>query len=102
MTLSMQVGLDPSDIVSDGDQLPPSQKGTEPPTFGPCLLWPSGCMDQYATWYEGGPWPRPHCASWDPDPLQVGCLVGWGLTALLTQNRSYRACRFVGIFYSKL
>jgi len=22
-------------------------------------------------------------------------LVGWGLTALLTQNRSYRACRFV-------
>jgi len=29
-------------------------------------------------------------------------MVGWGLTALLTQNRSYRACRFVGIFYSKL
>jgi len=25
-------------------------------------------------------------------------LVGWGLTALLTQNRSYRACKFVGIF----
>jgi len=22
-------------------------------------------------------------------------LVGWGLTALLTQNRSYRACKFV-------
>jgi len=34
--------------------------------------------------------------------LLVGWLVGWGLTALLTQNRSYRACRFVGIFYSKL
>ena len=33
---------------------------------------------------------------------QAGWLVGWGLTALLTQNRSYRACRFVGIFYSKL
>jgi len=32
----------------------------------------------------------------------IGWLVGWGLTALLTQNRSYRACRFVGIFYSKL
>jgi len=32
----------------------------------------------------------------------VGWLVGWGLTALLTQNRSYCACRFVGIFYSKL
>jgi len=25
----------------------------------------------------------------------IGWLVGWGLTALLTQNRSYRACRFV-------
>jgi len=25
----------------------------------------------------------------------TGWLVGWGLTALLTQNRSYRACRFV-------
>jgi len=32
----------------------------------------------------------------------AGWLVGWGLTALLTQNRSYHACRFVGIFYSKL
>ena len=31
----------------------------------------------------------------------VGWLVGWGLTALLTQNRSYRACKFVGIFYSR-
>jgi len=33
---------------------------------------------------------------------QVGWLVGWGLTALLTQNKSYRACKFVGIFHSKL
>jgi len=36
------------------------------------------------------------------DGTSEGWLVGWGLTALLTQNRSYRACRFVGIFYSKL
>ena len=34
--------------------------------------------------------------------VQPGWLVGWGLTALLTQDRSYRACRFVGIFYRKL
>jgi len=34
--------------------------------------------------------------------LAANGLVGWGLTALLTQNRSYRAWRFVGIFYSKL
>ena len=33
---------------------------------------------------------------------RLGWLVGWGLTALLTQNRSYRACKFVGIFHSKL
>ena len=36
-----------------------------------------------------------------PCKWQTIRLVGWGLTALLTQNRSYRACRFVGIFYSK-
>ena len=30
-----------------------------------------------------------------------GWFVGWGLTALLTQNRSYRASKFVGIFHSK-
>jgi len=35
--------------------------------------------------------------------MHIACwLDGWGLTALLTRNRSYRACRFVGIFYSKL
>jgi len=39
----------------------------------------------------------------------AGCItivrVGWlgfNGTFILTQNRSYRACRFVGIFYSKL
>jgi len=41
-------------------------------------------------------------AVWWDLRLASGWLVGWGLTALLTQNRSYRACRFVGIFYSKL
>jgi len=30
--------------------------------------------------------------------LAGGWLVGGGLTSLLTQNRSYRACKFVGIF----
>jgi len=33
--------------------------------------------------------------------IVIGWLVGWGLTALLTQNRSYRACKFVGIFEKK-
>jgi len=41
MPLGMQVDLDPSDIVLDGDPALPPQKGTEPPpVFGPCLLWP--------------------------------------------------------------
>ena len=48
---------------------------------------------------------RPSSVALQPSALWVlpfSWLVGWGLTALLTQNRSYRACRFVGIFYSKL
>ena len=49
--------------------------------------------------------PLPMCHLWCLSTYvskDDGWLVGWGLTALLTQNRSYRACRFVGIFYSKL
>jgi len=30
-----------------GTQLP--QKGAQPPIFGPCLLWPNGCMHQDTT-----------------------------------------------------
>ena len=48
MPLGMEVGLGPGDFVLDGTQLP--QKGTHPPIFGPCLLWPNGQMDQDATW----------------------------------------------------
>jgi len=63
MPLGMDVGLDPSDIVLDGDPAPPSENGGRPPPiFGLCLLWPNGCMDQDATWYGGRPRPRPHCA----------------------------------------
>ena len=28
------------------------ERGTTPPLFGPCLLWPNGWMDQDTTWYE--------------------------------------------------
>jgi len=46
MALDMQVGLGPGHIVLDGDPgSPPSKKGTEPPNFGPCPLWPNGWMD---------------------------------------------------------
>jgi len=61
MPLGMEVSLDPSDIVLHGDPASPPQKRAEPPIFGPCLLWPNGCMDHDATWYGGIPRPTPHC-----------------------------------------
>jgi len=45
------------------------------PTFGPCLLWPNGWMDQDVTWYEGRPQPRPHCVKLvpsSPPPFKNG------------------------------
>ena len=41
MPLGMEVGLSPGDFVLDGAQLPSAEKGTEPPIFGPLLLWPN-------------------------------------------------------------
>jgi len=71
MKLGMEVGLCPSYTASDGTQLP--HRGTDPPIFGPCLLWPNGWMDQDATWYGGRSRPRPHCIRWGPSsPLQKG------------------------------
>jgi len=61
MLLGRELGLGPSNIVLDGDPAAPPQKGTEPPVFGPCLLWPNGWMDEDATWYGSRPRPRPHC-----------------------------------------
>jgi len=73
MPLGMEVGLDPSNIVLDGDPAPHPQKGGTPQIFGPCLLWPNGWMDQDATWYNGRPRPRPHCVTWGPrSPLPKG------------------------------
>jgi len=40
MPLGTEVGLGPDDIVLDGAQLPPPEKGA--PIFGICLLWPNG------------------------------------------------------------
>jgi len=44
MPLGTEVGLDPGDIVLDGDptQLPPPKGAQQPPLFGPCLFWPNG------------------------------------------------------------
>jgi len=43
--LGMEVGLGLGDLVLDEDPAP-SRKGSEPPVFGPCLLWPNGWVDQ--------------------------------------------------------
>ena len=66
MKLCMQLGLGSGHILSDGDTAPLPPKGHSPPIIGPYLLWPNGCTDQDATWYEGEPRPRPHCVTWGP------------------------------------
>jgi len=72
MPLGRKVGLDPSDIVLDADPAPLPKKGPEPPIFGPCLLWPNGCIAWIKMplgmepWYGGRPRPSPHCAKWGP------------------------------------
>jgi len=63
MPLGTNIGLDLSDIVLDGDP-PPPKRGHNPRTFGPCLLWPNGWMDQDVTWYIGRRRPRQHCVRW--------------------------------------
>ena len=68
MPRGMEVGLDPGDFVLDRDPATLSPKGAQPPIFGPCLLWPNGCMDQDATSYGGRPRPRRHCVRLGPSP----------------------------------
>jgi len=41
VALDTEVGLGPGHIVLDRDTAPLPKKGTEPPVFGPCLLWPN-------------------------------------------------------------
>jgi len=61
------VGLGPGYIVRWAPSPPPPKEGgLGAMTFGPCLLWPNGWMDQDATWYGGRHRPRPHCVRWGP------------------------------------
>jgi len=75
MPLGTQVGLGPDHIELDGDSAPPHGKGHNSPLLSqfadagrinrsPRLSWPSGWMDQDATWYGGGPRSRRHCVRW--------------------------------------
>jgi len=68
MPFGTEVDLGPGDIVLDGD---PQKGGTGPPILAH-VLWPNGCMDQEAIWYEGRPWPRHNVLHGDPAPPQKG------------------------------
>ena len=57
MPLGTMVGLGPGDIVLHGDPAAP-KKGLSPLIFGPCPLWPNGCMYHDTTWHRGRPQPR--------------------------------------------
>jgi len=70
MPLGMKVGLGPGDVVLDGE--PATLKEAQPPIFGPCLLWPNGCMDEDATWYRSRPRPRPHVRGGPSSPRERG------------------------------
>jgi len=61
MPFGMEVGLDPGDFAFDEDPANPRKREHPPhPIFGPCLLWPNGCMDEDATWYGSRPRHRTH------------------------------------------
>ena len=68
MPLGVEVRLGPGHIVLDGDPAQLPKRGTDP-IFGPCLLWPNGCMDQNTTWYEGRPRLSHIVVDTDPAPL---------------------------------
>ena len=71
MSLGMKLGLGTGDFVLDGDPAPPPRKGggaSPRQIFGPCLLWPNGCMDEAGTWYGDRPQPRGLCVRWKPSP----------------------------------
>jgi len=74
MPPGMEIGLGPGDFVFDGIHLPPEKekKGTPPPNFGLCLLWPNGWMDEDATWYRRRPRPKPHCVRRGPSSPAKG------------------------------
>ena len=47
MPLGTEVNVSPGDIVLDGVAAAP--KRVQPPSFGLCVLWPNGCMDEDTT-----------------------------------------------------
>jgi len=88
MPLGTEIGLGLRDIVFDVDPATP-RKRTHPlhPIFGPCLLEPSGWMDEGAAWYGSRPRPGPHCTTGrGPSSRERGT------TAPPQQPPSFRPC----------
>jgi len=71
MPLVTEVNLGPGDVVLDGVAAP-SKRGTAPPVFHSCLLWPNGWMDEDTTWYGSRPRYRPHCVRRGPSSPRKG------------------------------
>ena len=70
MPLGREVCLSPCDIMLDGDPVPTPVKGTQPPIFGPYLLWPNGWIDQ-----DPGP-PKGHSPQFSAH-VSCGQTAGW-------------------------
>jgi len=100
MSLGVQVGLDLSDIVLPGDPAPLPTKGAQlPPIFGPCLLWPNGCMDQDETRHgdrppvlDGDPAPLPQKGTAPQFSTHVCCgqMAGWIRCHLVRRSSPYQ------------
>ena len=94
MPLGTEVGFISGHIVLDRDPTapPPKKRGGAQPTspiFGPCLLWPSGWMDEDATWSEVS--------------LGQGHIMLDGDTAPLRERgRAAPSFRFMSSFYTVL
>jgi len=72
MPLGTEVNIGPGDVVRVLDGVaPPPLKGAQPVSSS-CLLWPNGCVDEDATWYESRPRPRPHCIRRGPSSPAKG------------------------------
>jgi len=103
MPLRIEVSLSPGNFVLDGDPAPPP-KGTEPPIFGPRLLWPNRCIDQDATWYGGRPRPTRHCVRCGPSfPSPKGTQPQFSANVCCGQTQDGLRCHLVwtrrAVFY---
>ena len=67
LVVGTELGLNPGDIVLDGDPAPPSPKrGHISSRFLANVLWLNGWMDQDETWHKCQPQHQPQCIRSEP------------------------------------